>query len=116
MASKSNPRPTASKQVLVRLPDDLAERFASTVPSRKRSRFLVDLLRRELERECNELQQAARLLTEYESRDPRMSAESDEWLLASLVRETDNFDPDEFESQFREAQSGQDPGQKKSAR
>lgn len=33
-------------QVLVHLPDDLADRFKSTVPKRLRSAFIADLLRK----------------------------------------------------------------------
>ena len=115
MAAEESPRrPVVSKQVLVRLPDDLAERFASSVPSRKRSRFLLDLLRRELDRESRELSQAAKTLTEYESKDPKLGAETDDWLEASLVQQDDNFDPNEFERQFHAAQSEQKSGRGKS--
>lgn len=96
-----------SKQVLVRLPDDLAERLASIVPSRKRSRFLVDLLRKELDRESQALSEAARRLTELEAQDKHLAKEQQLWSGASLVNEVDDFDHDEFERQLREAQSGQ---------
>ena len=105
----ANPRPTkpsiSSHQVLVRLPNDLAERFGNIVPARQRSRFLVELLRRELEREHDSLVEAAKRLTELESADLSATVETSEWLDSGLVEESDPFDVGEFESQFRDAQS-----------
>lgn len=105
MIAKKSAGPAASTQVLVRLPVDLAERFAALVPSRKRSRYLVDLLRRELERESDELSSAAQLLSELESTSPEAEAEMRHWQEAALVQDPDEFDESEFERQFLEAQS-----------
>lgn len=96
-----------STQVLVRLPPDLAVRFASIVPSRNRSRFLIQLLRRELERESEQLSAAARRLTELESRDA--ASETQDWIGATLVQEVDDFDAEEFTRQFRAAQANTKP-------
>ncbi len=94
------------QQVLVRLPDDLANRFAQVVAPRQRSRFLVELLRRELDRESSELTQAAKRLTELEAQDPQLLTEDGEWLNAPLAADADEgFDAEVFERQYREAQA-----------
>ena len=104
MIQKKSAVPGASTQVLVRLPEDLAEQFAALVPSRKRSRFLVDLLRRELERESAELSKAAQRLNELESNNTEANTELRDWQGARLVDDSDEFDAAEFERQFAEAQ------------
>jgi hypothetical protein len=98
-------KPTPGRQVLLRLPEDLAERFATVVPPRKRSRYLVELLRKELDRESYELSLAARRLTELELGCQSLQAENEEWLNSPLVEEADGFDRLEFERQFQEAQT-----------
>lgn len=98
------------QQVLVRIPDDLAARFAQVVAPRQRSRFLIDLLRRELDRESRELAEAAQRLTQLEAKDPLLTAEVSEWLDAPLATDEDaGFDADTFERQYREAQAHQGP-------
>ncbi len=105
-----------SNQVLLRLPDDLAARFAQVVAPRERSRFLLDLLRRELDRESKELKEAARRLTEIEAGNPILAAEESEWLGSPLAADADEgFDPDVFERQYREAQALLDPGKARKA-
>lgn len=101
--SASNPT-RASNQVLVRLPNDLAERLATLVPARSRSRFLIELLRRELERESHQLSLAAKRLTDLEAQDASLATEAKQWAESALVTETDNFDQALFERQFRQAQ------------
>lgn len=94
------------QQLLLRLPDDLAQRFAQVVPSRQRSRFLLDLLRSELDRESLALEQAAKRLTELESGHPSLAAENAQWLDASLSTDDDaDFNAEEFERQFAQAQA-----------
>lgn len=107
------------QQVLVRLPDDLAIRFARVVAPRQRGRFLIDLLRRELDRESNELAEAAKRLTELEAKDPTLVAEEAAWLGTSLEADVDDgFDAKEFERQYREAKALQEqkPGAARAAR
>ncbi|MDD5296909.1 MAG: hypothetical protein PHU46_08355 [Rhodocyclaceae bacterium] len=99
-----------SNQVLLRLPDDLATRFAQLVAPRQRGRFLLDLLRRELERESSELKEAAKHLTEIEAGNPVLAAEAGEWLESPLAADADDgFDAAVFESQYREAQALHEP-------
>ncbi len=93
------------QQVLVRLPEDLAARFANLVAPSQRSRFLVDLLRRELDRDSTELVQAALKLNEIEASQPLLATEAHEWVNSSLVDDDDDagFDAEVFERQFNEA-------------
>jgi hypothetical protein len=94
------------QQILVRLPNDLASRFAHVVAPRQRSRFLIDLLRRELDRESAELAQAAMRLNEIEAKSPALAAETYEWASATLVDDGDaDFDADVFLLQFKEAEA-----------
>ena len=98
--------PAKPQQLLLRLPDDLAQRFAQVVPSRQRSRFLLDLLRLELDRESLALAQAAKTLTELESAHPTLAAETAQWVEASLTTDDDaDFNAEEFERQFAQAQA-----------
>ena len=105
-SSRSGAKP---QQLLVRLPDDLAQRFAQVVPSRQRSRFLLDLLRSELDRESLALAQAAQTLTELESGQPALTAEAAQWVAASLTTDTPDDDADfnaeAFERDFAAAQA-----------
>lgn len=94
------------QQLLLRLPDDLAQRFAQVVPSRQRSRFLLDLLRSELDRESLALAQAAKTLTELESGHLTVAADTAQWVDASLTPDDDaDFNAEEFERQFAQAQA-----------
>ena len=94
------------------MPDDLAQRFAQVVPSRQRSRFLLDLLRNELDRESLALAQAAKTLTELETGKPAVGDENAQWVAASLASHdgSDDDDPhfnaEAFEREFATAQVG----------
>lgn len=97
-----------SNQVLLRLPDDLAARFAQVVAPRQRGHFLLDLLRRELDRESSELKEAAKRLTELEAGNSILAAEESEWLAAPLATDADEgFDAEVFERQYRNCRGGQ---------
>ena len=108
MTSLAKPSSPAAKpqQLLLRMPDDVAQRFAQVVPSRQRSRFLLDLLRKELDRESMALAQAARMLTELEAGRPALMAETAQWVAASLVGDDDpDFNAEAFEREFATAQA-----------
>ena len=94
------------KQFLLRLPDDLAQRFARVVPSRQRSRFILDLIRSELDRESDALAQAAQNLTTFESGNPAVATESAQWVAASMADDDDaGFDALKFDREFAQAQA-----------
>ena len=61
--------------LLLSLPDDLALRFRSSVPARSRSRFVAELLEREINRRENALYKAA-LAVEA---DTALGEEMSEW-------------------------------------
>ncbi|MEA4855177.1 MAG: hypothetical protein AAGU21_11170 [Solidesulfovibrio sp.] len=65
-------------QICIHLPDELAGRFRATVPARKRSAFIVELLRQALPVEADPLYRAA---LDVES-DAALAAEMDDWDVA----------------------------------
>lgn len=97
------------QQLLLRLPEDLSQRFAQIVPQRQRSRFLLDLLRTELDRESQALALAAKTLTDLESTQASTMNESAQWANAVLTTDsTDDdahFDAETFEREFAAAQA-----------
>ncbi len=96
------------KQVLLRLPDDVAAKLARAVAPRQRNQFLVDLLRQELEKEDAELVAACEALNAIEAAHPELLAQTQEWLDADLTGSVDDWDPDfdqqSFEREFAIAQ------------
>jgi hypothetical protein len=88
----------APKQVLLRLPDDVAAKLARAVPPRKRNQFLVDLVRKELEQEDAELVAACEAANRWEAEHPEVATERQEWLDADLTGSVDEWDAD-FDAQ-----------------
>lgn len=78
------------QQITLRLPEDLAIRLAACTPSRKRNQFVVDLVRRELDRESRELEEAALRLSSLEATH---ASEDTDW----LAFEDDTTSGDEFD-------------------
>lgn len=78
------------QQITLRLPEDLAIRLAASTPSRKRNQFVVDLVRRELDRESRELEEAALRLSSLEAMH---ESEDTHW----LAFENDAASADEFD-------------------
>jgi hypothetical protein len=101
------------KQVLLRLPDDLAEKLARAVPPRQRNRYIVDLLKQDLQSkqaaQSRVLTEAADRMNELEAKYPELAREADEWLNAELTESVDVWDPDfdrtTFEREWSEAQA-----------
>ena len=85
---------TPSRQILVRLPDDIAARLARAVAPRQRNRFVVDLLRRELEKEDAALIAACEAMNRFEATHLESVQETQQWLEADLVGAADDWDPD----------------------
>jgi hypothetical protein len=97
---------TSQQQVLVRVPDELAERWAQLVAPRQRSGYLIALLRRELDKESNDLVLAAQRLNALESQDSMATQDRDEWGGADLGHYTDDgFDEATFTRDFQAAQA-----------
>lgn len=101
------------KQVLLRLPDDVAEKLARAVPPRQRNRYIVDLLKQDLlakqEAQSRMLAEAADRMNELEATYPELARESEEWVNAELTESVDVWDPafdrETFEREFAEAQA-----------
>lgn len=109
MQTQTNP----PKQVLLRLPDDLAAQLARAVPPRQRNRYIVDLLTKnfaaQLEAESHMLMEAAERMNALEAQYPELARETQEWVGAELTESVDIWDPDfdreAFERDFAEAQA-----------
>jgi hypothetical protein len=95
-------------QVLVRLPEDMATRFVQVVKPGQRNSYFLELLRRDLDRESNELAQAAQELTALESKNTALHKEDASWLNASLLKGDDDFDATEFEHQYQAAKQARE--------
>lgn len=97
------------RQVLLRLPADVAQNLARRVPPRQRNSFLVNLVRHELEKEDAELVAACEALNAMEAAHPELLTETQEWLDADLSGSVDDWDPDfdraTFEREFAIAQA-----------
>lgn len=82
------------QQITLRLPQDLARRLAACTPSRKRNQFVVDLVRRELDRESRELEEAAQRLSSLEAAH---ASEDTDWLAFDDGEVShDEFDEERF--------------------
>ena len=97
------------RQVLLRLPEDLAAKLARAVAPRQRNRFLVDMLRRRLSEEDPELVAACEYMNALEAAQPELAREGQEWADAALTDPVDVWDPDfdreTFEREVAEAQA-----------
>ena len=108
-----NIQTSSPKQVLLRLPDDVAAKLARAVPPRQRNRYIVDLLKKDLlakqEAENRMMAQAADRMNELEAQYPELARETEEWVNAELTESVDVWDPDfdreTFEREFAEAQA-----------
>ncbi len=104
-----NIQTTPPRQVLLRLPDDVAAKLARAVPPRQRNQFLVNLVRQELEKEDAELVAACEAMNAIEAAHPELLVETQEWLDADLSGPVDDWDPDfdreTFEREFAIAQA-----------
>jgi len=97
------------KQVLLRLPDELATRLARAVAPRQRNQFLVDLVRQALDLEDAQLQAACTYMNRIEAANPALAREGAEWVGSALTPAVEHSDPDfdlvTFEREFGAAQA-----------
>ncbi len=100
------------RQVLLRLPEDLAARLARAVPPRGRNQFLVDLIANALagqqEAHNRVLEKAAKRMNALEAQYPELARETEEWVNAELTDTVDvwdaDFDSEAFERDLAAAQ------------
>jgi len=87
-----------ARQVLLRLPEDLAAQLARAVPARQRNRFLVDVLTEALAKKRSaadeRLMQAAQQMNALEAQYPELLQEAQEWEAAPLAAPADVWDAD----------------------
>ena len=102
------------KQVLLRLPDDVAAQLARAVPPRQRNKFLVDLVRRQLAQEDTQLVAACEYMNQLEAANPEFAREGQEWVESVLTKPAQAWDRDfdraAFEREFEIAQAQLQPG------
>lgn len=77
----------------LRLPEDLAPRLAASIPLGQRNQFVVDLVRRELDRESWELEEAAIRLALLEKTS---DLEDVEWLTLDDEQSWGEFEEKRF--------------------
>jgi hypothetical protein len=81
------------QKMTLRLPEDLARRLAASVPLGQRNQFVVDLVRRELDRESWELEEAAIRLSLLEK---TLGLEDVAWLTLDDEQSLGAFDEKRF--------------------
>ena len=98
-----------TKQVLLRLPDDLAAKLDRAVPPRQRNRYIVDLLKQDLqskqEAQSRMLAEAAERMNAMEAQYPELARETDEWVNADLTESVDAWDPEFDRATFERERS-----------
>jgi hypothetical protein len=90
----------------------MATRFVQVVKPGQRNSYFLELLRRDLDRESDELAQAAQALTKLEAKDSTLHKEDTAWLNAPLLASDDDFDAKEFERQYRVAKQEREASNK----
>lgn len=106
-------RTPAPRQVLLRLPEDVADQLARTVAPRRRNQFLVDVVAQALaDRQATDdrtLRDAAERLNALEAQYPELAQEAQDWAQASLTDSADSadadFDHEAFEHDLAEARA-----------
>ena len=91
----------STQQFTLRLAEDLARRLAAATPSRKRNQFVVDLVRRELDRESRELEEAAKRLSAMEQ---LQVSDDGQWLALDDQDAWGEFDEQRFLKELGTAQ------------
>ena len=99
-----------TQQITLRLPKDLALRLAACTPSRKRNQFVVDLVRRELDRESRELEAAAQRLSELEAGKVAGDAQ---WLAMDDESGWGEFDEERFTAERSRSGSTEPNGKRR---
>ena len=70
---------TATRQIMVRLPEQIATRLDSVVPRRKRNQFIVDLLSEVIDEQDTQLAKIAAAVTAEEDNDPEYQQFIKDW-------------------------------------
>ena len=98
MLNTQNTQISPPRQVLLRLPEDLAAKLARAVPPRGRNQFLVDLVANALAGQQaardRVLAEAAQRMNALEAQYPELARETEEWVNAELTDAVDVWDGD----------------------
>jgi len=101
------------KQVLLRLPDDVAAKLARAVLPRQCNRYIGNLLKNDFlakqEATSRMMTEAAERMNDLEAQYPELARETEKWANAKLTESVDVWDPDfdreTFEQEFAIAQA-----------
>ncbi len=109
-----NTQTTVPKQILLRLPDVLAEKLARSVAPRQRNNYILSLVSRDLESKevarSRLLTDAALRMNEIEAANPELASEGREWTDAVLTDdENDGRDQETFEREWALSQAAMPP-------
>lgn len=63
------------EKILISLPDDLANKFRASIPARKRSHVIAELMRKELDRQDKQLMDCAKAV----EKDLALQEEMKDW-------------------------------------
>jgi predicted transcriptional regulator len=66
-------------QIIIRLPDDIAQRLRMLVPARQRNKFVTDLVESAVANREKELEHIAAVVTAEEQGDPALVEERKDW-------------------------------------
>ncbi len=69
----------STRQILIRLPEDIAARLQAVVPPRKRNRFVADLVTTAIVHHEETLGRIAAAVTKEERNSPTLRQETREW-------------------------------------
>ena len=69
----------STQQILIRLPEEVADRLKAAIPARQRNRFIADLVATAVARHDDDLAKVAAAVTYEEKHDPRLAREVRDW-------------------------------------
>lgn len=69
----------STQQILIRLPEEVANRFKAAVPARQRNKFIADLVAKAVARHEDDLSRIAVAVSDEERRNPELAQEMRDW-------------------------------------
>jgi len=69
----------STQQILIRLPEDVADKLKAAVPARQRNKFVAELVANAVARHEDELAKIAAAVTKEEKRNPKIGKETRDW-------------------------------------
>ncbi len=69
----------STRQILIRLPEEVAAKLKAAVPARQRNKFVAELVATAVARHEDELAKIATAVTNEEKRNPKIAPEMRDW-------------------------------------